>query len=95
MLENRSLWFLTRTYTNQFEQSQKMPGSFKFNKKRDCTIRIAKTKVMISCADTAQLICAFVFTQAKSIFLMMLLLFFLVSKVFIKSMQSNYRLTSL
>ena len=33
-----------------------------FRKKRNCTIRVAKTKVLISCAVTAQLICAFVFT---------------------------------
>ena len=42
-------------------------GNFGFRKKRDCTIRIAKTKalisfaVMISFAVTAKLICAFVF----------------------------------
>ena len=33
-------------------------------KKKDCTIRAAKTKAMISCAVTAQLICAFVFAYA-------------------------------
>ena len=33
--------------------------------KRNCTIRVVKTKVLISCAVTAQLICAFVFTYAK------------------------------
>ena len=32
----------------------------------DCTIYVAKTKVLISCAVTAQLICAFVFAYAKS-----------------------------
>ena len=34
----------------------------------DCTIRIAKTKALISCAVTAQLICVFVFAYAKSWF---------------------------
>ena len=33
-----------------------------------CTIRIAKTKALISFAVTAKLICAFVFTYAKSWF---------------------------
>ena len=32
---------------------------------KDCTIRVVKTKVLISCAVTAQLICAFVFAQVK------------------------------
>ena len=32
---------------------------------RNCTIRVAKTKALISCAVTAQLICAFVFALAK------------------------------
>ena len=34
--------------------------NFGLRKKRDCTIHVAKTKVLISCAVTAQLICAFV-----------------------------------
>ena len=34
----------------------------------DCAIRIAKTKALISCAVTAQLICVFVFTFVKSRF---------------------------
>ena len=34
-----------------------------FRKKRDCTIYVVKTKVLISCVDTALLICAFVFSQ--------------------------------
>ena len=32
-----------------------------YKKKRDCTIHVAKTKALISCAVTAQMICAFVF----------------------------------
>ena len=34
----------------------------------DCTICIAKTKAMISCAVTVELICVFVFAYAKSRF---------------------------
>ena len=34
----------------------------------DCTIRVAKTEALISCAVTAQLICVFVFAYAKSRF---------------------------
>ena len=34
----------------------------------DCTICKAKTKALISCAVTAQLICVFVFAYAKSRF---------------------------
>ena len=36
-----------------------------FRKKRDCTIRVAKTKTLISFAVTAKLICVFVFAYAK------------------------------
>ena len=37
---------------------------FGFKKKRDCTIRVAKAKVLFSCAVTAQLIYTFVFAYA-------------------------------
>ena len=39
-------------------------------KKRDsdCTICVAKTKALISCAVTAQLICVFVFAYARNRF---------------------------
>ena len=36
--------------------------------KRSGTIRAAKTKALMSCADTAQLICAFVFAWTKVLF---------------------------
>ena len=39
-------------------------GNFGFRKKRNCSIRVAKTKALISCAVTAQLICTFVFAYA-------------------------------
>ena len=42
--------------------------NFGFRKKRNCTIRMAKTKELISFAVTAKLICVFVFAYAKSRF---------------------------
>ena len=39
--------------------------TFGFKMKKDFTIRAAKTKALISCAVTAQLICGFVFAYAK------------------------------
>ena len=39
--------------------------NFGFRKYRDCSIYVAKTKALISCAVTAQLICVFVFAYAK------------------------------
>ena len=42
--------------------------NFRLTKKRDCTICIAKTKVLISCTVTAQLISIFVFAYAKGRF---------------------------
>ena len=36
----------------------------RFKKKRKCTIRVAKTKALISFAVTAKLICVFVFAYA-------------------------------
>ena len=42
--------------------------NFGFRKWRDCTIYVAKTKVLISCAVNAQLVWVFVFTYAKSWF---------------------------
>ena len=65
--ENTVFGFLTRSDTNRFLSSKKGLRNLKFwiKKKKDCTIPIAKTKVLISCAVTAQLICAFVFALAK------------------------------
>ena len=52
------------TQTNQYSH-RSMPEALNYGlkKKRDSTtcICVAKTKVLISCAVTAQLICAFVF----------------------------------
>ena len=42
-----------------------------FRSRRNCTIHVAKTKALISCAVTVQLICAFISHMQKSGFLMM------------------------
>ena len=39
-------------------------GNFGFRKERNCTIRVAKTKALMSFAVTAKLTCAFVFAYA-------------------------------
>ena len=65
----------TRSDTMRPAQSQKQARgleSFVFKKKRHCTIYVAKKKVLISCAVTAQLICSFVFRIIQEFgFLMM------------------------
>ena len=43
-------------------------AGFGFKKTRDGSIYVAKTKALISCADTAQLICDFVFAFAICLF---------------------------
>ena len=48
---------------NPASQPQKMARDF--SKQRDCTTYIVKTKALISCEATAQLICTFVFADAK------------------------------
>ena len=66
--ENWSSGFPTRSNTNRAVQLQKMVRdgrNFGFRKKRGCTIYETKTKGLISCAVTAQLICGFVFAYAK------------------------------
>ena len=55
-----TMWFLNKSDTNQAVQA----GNFGFRKYRNCTIRVAKTKALISFAVTAKLICAFVFADA-------------------------------
>ena len=65
--KKRSSGFPTRSVTNWSVQPQKVARSLKFRigKKRNCTIRVAEIKVLISFAVTAQLICAFVFAWAE------------------------------
>ena len=41
---------------------------FGFKNERYCSFYVAKTKALISCAVTVQLICVFVFAYAKSHF---------------------------
>ena len=52
----------TRLYSHR---SRLEACNFGFRKKKDCTIFVAKTKALISCAVTAQLICGFVFAYAN------------------------------
>ena len=60
-----TMWFPNRSNTNQAVQSQKIEaGTFGFRKRSNCTMRVAKTKALISFAVTAKLICAFVFAYA-------------------------------
>ena len=58
MRENRSSGFPTRSDTNRPEAGWKLEISDL--KRRDCTIRVAKTKALINFAVTGKLICAFV-----------------------------------
>ena len=44
------------------------PGNFRFEKKRNFTIPVAKTKVLISCVVTLQLIYVFVFAFESCLF---------------------------
>ena len=48
----------TRLYS---DRSRLEALNFRFKRKRACTICVAKSKALISCAVTAQLICVFVF----------------------------------
>ena len=48
-----------KTGLREFRPAQTQTGLYK--KKRNCTIRVAKTKALISFAVTAKLICVFVF----------------------------------
>ena len=70
MREKQSLGFRTRSDTNQPVQLEKMARSLKFQiyEERNCTISEAKTKALISCAVTAQLICAFFLAKAVIFF---------------------------
>ena len=56
------------TQTGMYSRSSRLEtGNFEFKKKRDCTIRVAKTKALISFAVTAKLVCAFVFAYMQII----------------------------
>ena len=62
-----TMWFTNRSDTNRPAQAQKRARSLKFGVKqrRNCTIRVAKTKTLISFTVTAKLICVFVFACAN------------------------------
>ena len=68
--------FPTMSDTKRAVQLQKLASSltFQIRKKRDCTLRIAKTKALISFAVTAKLICVFVSHMQTSVLLMMRLI---------------------
>ena len=54
------------TQTNLYSHRSRLEAwNFRFKRERNCTIRVVKTKALISCAVTAQLICGFVFACAK------------------------------
>ena len=59
-----TIWVLTRSDTNQPVQSQKKARSLK----RDHTICVAKTRLLITFVFTAKLICVFVFAYADCCF---------------------------
>ena len=62
VMKKQTMWFPIRSYTKRPVQAKKMA------KWRNCTIRVAKTKALISFAVTAKLICIFVFAYAKCLF---------------------------
>ena len=67
VMRKPSMWFHNRFNTNRAVQAQKMVRGWKFwilESRGSCTIRIGKTKALISFAVTVKLICAFVFAYA-------------------------------
>ena len=66
IMRKPTMLFPNRSETNWPIQSQNQARSLKFGfRKGRLTIHVAKTKVLISFADTAKLICTFVFAYAK------------------------------
>ena len=56
-----------RVYTTRAVQPQKLRlENLKYWNKRGCNISVAKTKKLISCTVTAQLICAFFWHMQKA-----------------------------
>ena len=54
------------TQTGLYNQRWLDASNFGLRKYRDCTIRVVKTKMLISFAVTVKLICVFVFAYSKS-----------------------------
>ena len=52
------------TQTGLYNHRRLEACCFRFKKKRDYNICVVKTKMLINCAVTAQLICAFIFPYA-------------------------------
>ena len=79
-LDNLNMsWIIRKPVFEALDQVLHKPGciakrrlleaqNFGFRKSRDCTFYVAKTKAVISCSVTVQLICAFVLACAKSRF---------------------------
>ena len=74
-----TMWFSKKTNNVVFEKGPTQielhkyrrwleAGNFVLRKLRKCTIRVAKTKALISFTVTAKLICAFVFAYADCLF---------------------------
>ena len=70
-MRKTTIWVPTRLDTNKPVQSQIQAKKLEISdlkRKKNCSIRVAKTKVLISCAVcavTAQLICGFVFAYGN------------------------------
>ena len=69
LVRNHIVGFPTRRLKSSallaFVQIVKPLAFHTFEKKRDCTIRVAKTKALISLSVTVKLICAFGFAYAN------------------------------
>ena len=67
VMRKQTVLFPTWSDTNRAIQPQNMAGGLRFHIKEvvGCTIRVAKTKALISFAVTAKLICVFVFVYEK------------------------------
>ena len=54
-MRKTTMWFQNRPDTNRAVLAQKVVGNFGFRKKRNCTIRVVKTKALIGITVTAKL----------------------------------------
>ena len=66
--KNQQFGFSARSSTYWPVQPREEARSLKFQNQRNFTIHVAKTKTMISCAVTAQLVSTFVITYADCLF---------------------------
>ena len=70
-------------------------GNFGFRKYRDCTIRVVKTKGLISFAVTTKLFCVFVFPYAECLFSHDCFENILLTRVIIRLVRSAYSMTAI